>query len=340
MMFSLILPVYNVEKYISACVESCCRQRDIGYDEYEIILVDDNTPDHSIDVAISVLEKYPGVNYRIVRRPNGGLSAARNTGFANASGDYVWFIDSDDYIAEEALSVLKNAVISHRGVEVVSFGYYVKYDNRVIANPLPASCRFDILDRGIAFLRQMTFLSACTRIYSRRFLTKTGLMFTEGILWEDGEFNLKLLSITERHVCLDNCLYYYFRRPGSISTGRNVEKTLRSDLIIFDNHYSWLKIHDFAKDDRQILAIKIIRPVIFTLAGIPELSDKDLRKEIYREVADRSSHLSELASQSQSIKNQAVVFAIRVFPRFTSYLLYKKMQRLLAKDAAQLISHS
>lgn len=338
MIFSLILPVYKVEKYISACVESCCRQCGVAHDEFEIILVDDGSPDDSIERALSVLQRYPGIIYRVVHRVNGGLSAARNTGLDNARGDYIWFIDSDDYIAEDALAVLKQAILRHHGAEVISFGYNVCYENKATCHPLPETLDFDTLSSGIIFLSKMTFLSAWSRIYSRQFLVASGLRFTEGILWEDGELNLKLLSITKRHVCLKDSLYYYQRRPGSISTGKNVEKTLRSDLIIFDNHYHWLMSHDFLAQERKMLASKIIRSLIFVMAGIPELADKEVKREMYREVAMRHKQLRELAVINGTAKTKGIVKVINVIPRVFAFFLYKRMQRILAKDAAQLIS--
>lgn len=338
MIFSLILPVYKVEKYISACVESCCRQRGVTRDEFEIILVDDGSPDGSIERAISVLQRYPEIIYRVVHRVNGGLSAARNTGLDNARGDYIWFIDSDDYIAEDALSVLKQAILRYSGVEIISFGYNTVYADKEVSQPLPEAIVFDNIATGMDFLREMTFLSAWARIYSRQFLVSSGLKFTEGILWEDGELNLKLLSVSNRHVCLKKCLYYYLRRPGSISTGKNVEKTLRSDLIIFDNHYHWLMSHDFPEEDRKMLASKIIRSLFFVLAGIPELKDKKIRREMYREVAMRHNQLQELAVINGTAKTKGLVKIIKAIPHVFAFFLYKRMQRILAKDAAQLIS--
>ena len=101
---SIIIPVYNVENYVGKCLESCLNQ-DIPKNEYEIIVVNDGTKDNSVQV----IEKYitPENNIRLIHRKNGGLSAARNTGLKEAKGEYVWFVDSDDWIENNVLNFRK-----------------------------------------------------------------------------------------------------------------------------------------------------------------------------------------------------------------------------------------
>ena len=110
MLLSLILPVYNVEEYLGRCIESCLNQ-DLPKSEYEIIVVIDGSPDNSIDVAKRYQKK--NKNIKIITRENGGLSAARNTGLQVASGDYVWFIDSDDAITENSLKGIYEEMTRH-----------------------------------------------------------------------------------------------------------------------------------------------------------------------------------------------------------------------------------
>lgn len=92
---SIIIPVYNVELYIEKCLQSCLSQ-DIPYDEYEIIVVNDGSPDGSLAIAESIAKTT--TNMTIISQKNGGLSAARNTGMSVAKGEYIWFVDSDDWI--------------------------------------------------------------------------------------------------------------------------------------------------------------------------------------------------------------------------------------------------
>ena len=95
-LLSIIIPVYNVEKYIHRCLTSCCKQSDASLDEYEIIIINDGTPDNSMDVVYNIAKKYS--NIVIFNQKNKGLSAARNQGLEIAKGEYVQFLDSDDWL--------------------------------------------------------------------------------------------------------------------------------------------------------------------------------------------------------------------------------------------------
>ena len=100
---SLIIPMYNVELYIEKCLNSCINQ-DLSADEYEIIIVNDGSKDNSLSIAESIAQKHN--NVRIITQTNGGLSSARNTGLINSRGEYIWFIDSDDWIEPNVLKEL------------------------------------------------------------------------------------------------------------------------------------------------------------------------------------------------------------------------------------------
>ena len=102
---SIIIPVYNVEQYLPRCLDSVLQQ-DIPYEEYEVIVVNDGSPDSSLAIAESYARRYP--NVKVVTRQNGGLSAARNTGLEYAKGEYVWFVDTDDRIASNCIRYLCN----------------------------------------------------------------------------------------------------------------------------------------------------------------------------------------------------------------------------------------
>ena len=115
---SIILPVYNVEGYINQCLESILPQLD---NNTELIIVDDCSPDRSIDICEDATE---GISNVCIKRrdKNGGLSAARNTGIEEAKGEYIWFVDSDDYIENNAVSVLLKSIEGPK-VDMVQFNH-------------------------------------------------------------------------------------------------------------------------------------------------------------------------------------------------------------------------
>lgn len=331
MRLSIILPIYNVEKYIARCIESCCNQKEVSADDYELILVDDSSPDDSIDVAQKELEKYPTVNYRIITRPNGGLSAARNTGLEASQASYVWFVDSDDYIADMAVKYILDAIDNFDKPEIISFSYTAVYPSKMQINNMPQTISDRIIS-GIEYLQNYEFLSAWSRVYSRAFIRQSALKFTEGILWEDGEFNFKLFCLNKSNLCLNKNLYFYNRRPGSISTAGNVEKTLYSNLIIFDKHIEWLKQHSFNEFEQRILCKLIGKKIAFTLAGIPCLSDRRSRNHYFKEIKRRRKIFQSVCKRSGDWRLGLIYILYCVSPKVAAYLCYIKMQKILNQE--------
>ena len=115
MLFSIIVPVYNVEKYIEKCLSSLKRQ--INFDEYEVIVVNDGSKDGSEEIVKHFCETYD--NFKLINQKNGGLSDARNTGIKNAKGDYVIFLDGDDFFSENALEILSQEIKQHNFPDII-----------------------------------------------------------------------------------------------------------------------------------------------------------------------------------------------------------------------------
>ena len=119
MFLSIIIPVYNAQEYLDECLQSCLCQ-DIDKDDYQIICINDGSKDNSLDILRNYSERYP--NIIVVNQKNSGVSAARNKGLSMAEGDYVWFVDSDDFIRQNCLRELKE--LSEKDYDIISFGGY------------------------------------------------------------------------------------------------------------------------------------------------------------------------------------------------------------------------
>ena len=334
MLFSLIIPVYAVEEYIAKCIESCCNQKNIESAEYEIILVDDSSPDKSIDIARSVFKKCNKTNFKVVSRPNGGLSAARNTGLNHANGDYIWFIDSDDYIEDNSLYSLKEIITSNPDLEIVSFGHRsiyssFKQDHVFCPNLINKTTT------GFEVIQSTAFYSAWGRIYKSSFLKKSDVKFVENIIWEDGEFNLRLLSITRKHYSSSLILYNYLRRPRSISTSNLIKKTLDSDIIKFVKLYSWRKSHQFDLSQQKIFNYRNNESLIFLLAGIPKLPTNE-QKPYYAQIKQLRNELKESFKNSNSDTQKLLLPLIIYSPRFLAKILCFRMKSILKKEQQNL----
>lgn len=266
--FSLILPVYNVEKYLAKCIESCLKQ-DISYAEYEIIIVIDGSPDHSVEIAKHF--KQANSNIQIIERENGGLSAARNTGLKHAKGEYVWFIDSDDFIVGNVLTGIYDDLDSNKldclwiqwksvtehGKELPQFTPYIN------------NYSFDVYS-GMEFASKVLnqYLFAWSFIYRREFLIKYNLYFKDKMLYEDTELAYRALPLIGRIRLYNSVCYYYLQREGSIVHSFN-DKKLHDILINVKN--GWERYNECSQN-KKLQSFYAKGYSIFLLALIKEMS--------------------------------------------------------------------
>jgi glycosyltransferase involved in cell wall biosynthesis len=221
---SLIIPVYNVELYLVKCLNSCVDQ-DIAVDEFEIIIVNDGTKDNSLNIAREFELKYR--NIKIYSQENQGLSAARNKGLSLAKGEYVWFIDSDDWIKRNCLRQLTelcyNNSLDALAISAANvIGENIENRTKFITNEI--HCGKEILRKEV-----MTVCAPFT-IYKTSFLLEHELFFKQGIFHEDSEFTPRAYYFLKRILFLDDVCYFVRQNPTSITRTPNPKKAF--DCII------------------------------------------------------------------------------------------------------------
>lgn len=223
MFLSFIVPVYNAERYLPACLDSLLAQ-DIPADEYEIICVNDGSKDGSLALLQDYARKHP--NIVIVDKENGGVTTARNAGLEKAAGDYIWFVDSDDYIKKNVLSRFRNT-IAESGCDRLIIGCYI-FDDEMTREEwaLSDSCQLPLNGPGQD--------SICVRsIIRRSFLAENGLYFSHPELThgEDGMFMYEVCACSPTAARIDEAVYFYRIHSGSAETADSVpglQKKLRS----------------------------------------------------------------------------------------------------------------
>ena len=219
MRLSIVIPVYNVEEYVEACIISCLNQN-IPHDTYEIIVVNDGSTDTSLDIVSKLAKNYD--NIKVFDYPNGGLSVARNIGLSHASGEYVWFVDSDDRIEENCLLTLLQEA---EGNEVVAFAYK-EYRNGIEVDDYQYHKHGDTMT-GLQFIVQAnnTFMHGVPfYLFRRDFLIEHNMTFYPGIYHEDTEFTPKMLSFVKRLFVSGGRYYYRTLRAGSITNTYNSKR--------------------------------------------------------------------------------------------------------------------
>ena len=215
MLLSVIIPFYHVEAYIDACLARVARMPE---GECEVLLVDDCGSDGSAAIASVYAQQH--TNFRVIRREkNGGLSAARNTGFCEAKGEYVYFLDSDDLPEPEVLMDMARMAKEHE-LDVVK-GRFVFFDDLTgKETPGPAVTPAGVESGAAMFARQCAdntyepMVWQCA--YRRAFLEQNGLTMAEGLLFEDELFQAPALFAAARAEATQRVVLRYRQRAGSI----------------------------------------------------------------------------------------------------------------------------
>lgn len=225
MILSIVVPVYNVEDYLSKCLDSILNQ-DIDKDDYEIIVVNDGSTDGSGEIAEEYAERYS--NITLINQENQGLSGARNSGIKVARGKYIQFVDSDDYLEPNVEKSLVEKMESGN-LDILRFNYQNVNEKGEVFDPNKASklyvdYRDEVCD-GITFLNERQG-PAC---YAVQFMLKTELvksipLFMEGIYFEDVEWTPRILTAANRVTSESRIIYNYLVRQGSITKAKTLEK--------------------------------------------------------------------------------------------------------------------
>lgn len=216
---SVVIPVYNVERFLRACVDSVIGQT---YANIEIILVDDG----STDGCSAICDDYALQDERvkIIHKPNGGLSDARNAGIGIAKGKYITFIDSDDYVSDRLVELLYTELIKNNAQISFCDHRNIPEDENACSevgeyNTQCYGGRECIREMYLPKRHGMDFI-ACAKLYLLSLFTDSGILYPVGRIYEDSFTTFKLMYHTEKMVFLDAEMYYYRMRDGSITKSK------------------------------------------------------------------------------------------------------------------------
>jgi len=236
MLVSIIVPIYNVEKYITRCFNSIIKQT---YYNIECIFIDDCSPDDSIYVLNDLINKYNGnISLRIIKHEkNGGLSVARNTGINNAKGEYIYFLDSDDEITEHCIKYLAKLAEKYKNVDIVQGN--IKREPCDLYNQWDiAKRRFPEYTNKQLWLRKRFFehpripVTAWNKLIKHSFITENALYFKEGIIHEDEHWNFFAAKKIRTMAFTNQYCYIYYDNPDSIVHSNKILIRLQSGIII------------------------------------------------------------------------------------------------------------
>lgn len=255
---SVIVPVYNVEKYIDRCIRSILGQT---YSDFELILVDDGSPDNA--PAMCDVWATKDSRIRVIHKENGGLSSARNAGMEIAAGEYYYFVDSDDVIHPDCMNTLMTC-IQNTGAEI-AMGRFTRFHEETVAEDRFAPWDGDCVARTNLETLNCFFedpenlpslVSACGTLWHRRLFES--IQFPVGRLFEDEFTTYKLYHQSTKIAFVDIVLYYYFDNSNGITRNLTIEKR-------FDEYDAqWERLEYFGDHDLKEFQVKAVMSFLRT----------------------------------------------------------------------------
>lgn len=270
MKLSIVIPVYNTEKYLEKCLASCVSQ-EVERADYEIVVVDDGTKDNAMEIARRFQENYS--NIKIFSQENAGLSAARNMGLSHCTGDYVWFVDSDDYIDNVSLPLIFNKIEENPDI--------ICLQAKRSDETAPRNRFYDSVKNGYdVLLHSFDDWDRCVPyfIFNRQFLDNHKLKFYVGIFHEDDEFTPRALVFAEKVSVINRPLYYYWVKTENTITKTVNPKKSYDNIIVAESLNNFKENNPMPANVKQVFENHISLIINNTLDNINQ-SDKQTAKD-------------------------------------------------------------
>lgn len=316
MKLSIIIPVYGVEQYIEKCLRSVFKQ-DVPDTEYEVILINDGTKDNSWDITKKICKNH--LNVVLYEQENQGLSAARNKGLSLAKGEYVWFVDSDDWIDENCLSTLLSCV---EGNDVLALSSM--YEEGDWSKIKKYKVSENVQDK-LSYMEQDHPTPAQFYICKREFIENYNISFTVGIKHEDCLFTPIVIAQSRKFAIYHKPVYHFLKRPNSITTVIDCKRGYDYCYII-ENLYNYRdKIDSGQVLNRYDYIISRIIKAHLSIAYRLDVTTQSYIEDFYRE------HKEILLCLKESKFNSKLVFYIYKYTPFKLIFIYEILEVLWKK---------
>ena len=265
---SIIVPVYNVELYIEKCLESLVNQT---LEEIEIIIVNDGSKDNSKKIINKYIEKYPN-KIVYLEKENGGLSDARNYGIQYATGEYIAFLDSDDYVKTDTYEKMYNKA-KNDNADLVECDFYWSYKNK---NKEDIGFRYTNDKKEMI---EKIRVVAWNKLIKKEIIVDNNLKFPKGLRYEDVEFTYKLILYINKVSFIEEPMIYYVQRDNSISKVQN-DRT-KEIFSVLENVIDYYKSNGFYKEYKTVLEYIYVRYIFCSsLLRMVKIKDKKIRQDL------------------------------------------------------------
>lgn len=281
---SIIIPIYNVALYIEESLLSALNQT---YSNIEYIIVDDCGVDNSMSIVEILKQSHPHKDIKIIHHPqNKGLSAARNTGIANASGDYIFFMDSDDIISCDCIEKHLDAIQKY-DADFTDANVRVIGGRKKLFNTIKSISLIKTSDIMFGCIMGDIHFTACNKLYNKNFLIKNDILFLEGLIYEDVMWTFDIAQNARKVVVIPDFTYHYIIRGGSITTNVSTKQIIkRFDSWIYVINYIIQIAQTFPNKKLQISIYRWLSKIRFKISAILVSTDvnEEIKRKYYNEI--------------------------------------------------------
>lgn len=311
---SIIIPVYNVERYIKRCLDSIFNQN-VVENLFEVIIVNDGTLDNSIEIIKTYLPIHQ--NITLINQKNQGLSMARNNGFERATGDYVWFVDSDDWLIEGGLRHIIS-IISLEKYSVIATNLMYAYDD-MNRNYVERYLDKDLVIDSVDYILHYCVGASQRFVIKRRLMIDNKLRFLPGILHEDGEFNPRLICCAREILLIKKVVYAYYQRgSGSIMSTWTIRNT-ECALVVYKKDIE-LAERISSKRLRDSIRYEALNVLLFAFPYTKYKSDSAILKLYHKYLHVIRMLCIKLLFSSIPFKKKIAVIMIAVHPPLSNVI--------------------
>lgn len=325
--FSIIVPVYKIAEYLPKCIRSVLAQTS---QDYELLLIDDGSPDNCGDICDAFAAQYPD-KIQSIHQPNGGAGSARNRGISMAQGEYLLFLDGDDYWEPNLLEDLQTAMAEHPA-DLYLFGAQVEKDGKPqgeLHELVPCGKVCNAKTDPLLFFGIM---APWNRAYRRRLFTEHHIEFASKVWYEDIRVVTKIHTVVESVLRLPGAYYHYLQREGSAMNNNNLHRN-REILYAFDDMRQWISDHGFdALYGKELCYLAVEHLYIAATVRVLQIDRKSELAEEF--LTYMQTHFPDFA-QSPYLpnlgRNRLLIFRLLQKKRYRSVLFLLKCKALLSK---------
>ena len=307
---SVIVPVYNVAKYISKCLDSLVNQT---LKDIEIIVINYGSPDNSEEIILTYKKKYKNIKY--YKKDNGGLSDARNYGIKHASGEYIAFVDSDDYVELDMYEKMYEKAITEKFDIVASDVDMVSENGNYISKVKSGLNNYSDIKSAMITI----YPSAWNKIYKKELFNK--VLFKKGIWFEDVEFLYRLFPYLNSIGIVDSIFYHYVQRKGAIT--KTFDERLFDYISNWNGIIDYYKKNNYYKEYYKELEYCYVRYLYATFIK-QSLNYKDKKmfnKAVNKATINVKKHFPKYRKNKYFYKNLKGLYLL-LFNKFTANILY------------------